>query len=222
MPRYVEILREKYGATNVSLTPHGAFECPPFSPSKHGCPRRLLAFGKFGTYKRVETLLEAFLELRSDPAYRDIELVIAGTDSPTTPGYLAAVEAEIANMDGITFTGYVAEEDVAPLFKSAQIVVFPYTGTTGSSGPLHQAGSYSRPVVAPRIGDLLDLIDEEGYAAAAYEPGDAASLATAITSLLDDPARVRSMGEQNHAAAVGLSLIDVAEWHVEHLINAAG
>ena len=221
MPRYVEILRENYGAENVSLTPHGSFECPPFSPSTDFTNRRLLAFGKFGTYKRVEHLVEAYRELRLDPAYADVELVIAGTDSPTTPGYLASVEESLNGLDGVRFTGYVAEEDVASLFTDAHIVVFPYSGTTGSSGPLHQAGSYSRPVIAPRIGDLLDLIDEEGYAAQPYEAGDVASLTNAITTLLDDPNRMRSMGEQNHAAAIGLSLADVAEWHTEHLLNAA-
>lgn len=183
--------------------------------------RKLLAFGKFGTYKRVEDLIAAFMRLRQTGDYDDLELVIAGTDSPTTPGYLASVQAALDPSHGVHFTGYVAEEDVPQLFRDAHVVVFPYSGTTGSSGPLHQAGSYSRPVVAPRIGDLLDLIDEEGYAAQSYEPGDPVSLAHAIMALLDNPDLMRSMGAQNHAAAIGLSLADVTEWHIEHLANAA-
>jgi len=219
MPEYVEILRSRYGAANVSLTPHGAFECPPLQFWDEEAPRRLLAFGKFGTYKRVEDLIAAFRILRSEPGNEDVELVIAGTDSPVTPGYLASIQDECTDLPGVHFTGYVEEEDVAGLFHDAHVVVFPYTGTTGSSGPLHQAGSYGRAVVAPRVGDFIDLIEEEGYVAQAFTPGDVESLTEAIATVLADPALMRSMGTQNHAAASGLPLADIAEWHVMHLGN---
>jgi glycosyltransferase involved in cell wall biosynthesis len=225
MPEYVEILRGRYGADNVSLTPHGAFECP--SPPADGDddeqvgPARLLAFGKFGTYKRVEDLISAY-RLLTCSGYDDLELVIAGTDSPVTPGYLESVKATCVDLPGVAFIGYVAEEEVVPLFRSVDVVVFPYTGTTGSSGPLHQAGSCARPVVAPRVGDFIELIAEEGYEVQPFEPGDVTSLAGAIRTLLDDPARRRAMGLQNHAAAAGLPLHDIAEWHVGHVRQVVG
>jgi glycosyltransferase involved in cell wall biosynthesis len=219
MPEYVEILRTRYGARNVSLTPHGAFECAPLpTPRAIGTsPLRLLAFGKFGTYKRVDDLVEAYRSLID--AGREVELVIAGTDSPVTPGYLDGVRERCHDLPGVQFTGYVEEDDVAGLFEGCDIVVFPYTGTTGSSGPLHQAGSYARPVVAPRIGDFVDLILEEGYVAETFRAGDPTSLAAALDELLDDPARREAMGVQNHAAASGLPLADIADWHVAHLRN---
>ena len=40
------------------------------------------------------------------------------------------------------------------MFAAASVAVFPYTSTTGSSGVLHQAGSYGCPVALPDIGDL--------------------------------------------------------------------
>jgi hypothetical protein len=50
-----------------------------------------MAFGKFGTYKKVEILIDAVEIIRksSDEA---IEIVIAGTDSPNTSGYLQQVK----------------------------------------------------------------------------------------------------------------------------------
>jgi glycosyltransferase involved in cell wall biosynthesis len=193
MPEYVDVLRTKYGATNVSLTPHGAFECPPLAFWDEDAPRQLLAFGKFGTYKRVDELVDAFRELRLWPGNEHLELVIAGTDSPVTPGYLASVESSCADMDDVIFTGYVEEDQVAGLFHNAHIVVFPYTATTGSSGPLHQAGSYGRAVVAPRVGDFIDLIEDEGYVAQSFTPGDVASLARAIDTLLCDEDLMRNV-----------------------------
>ena len=45
---------------------------------------------------------------------------------------------------------------MATIFDEAAVVVFPYTATTGSSGVLHQAGSYGKAVVMPDLGDLAE------------------------------------------------------------------
>ena len=115
------------------------------------------------------------------------------------------------------FTGYVPEEDVPSVFGSATIAVFPYTSTTGSSGVLHQAGSYGCPVVLPDIGDLAECVREEGFEALTFDPGDADSLAGAVRALLVDADRRNAMGEANRAAACGIPLADVADWHLAHL-----
>lgn len=220
MPSYVETLRDRYGATNVSLTPHGAFETPlaPDSEPADG-RRRVLAFGKFGTYKRVDDLIIAHRELRDRGGHDDVELVIAGTDSPNARGYLAGVEADCADLPGVRFTGYVAEEDVAELFESCSVVVFPYTATTGSSGPLHQAGAHGRAVIAPRLGDFLDLVEHEGYRAEPFTPGEPGSLTEALAAVLDDREHRRDLGRRNHAAAISLPISEICDWHVDHALR---
>lgn len=216
IPAYVDILRDRYGATNVFLTPHGVFEEATDDVSIPDGPRRILTFGKFGTYKRVETLVEAYRLLLA-AGYRDVELVVAGGDAATTPGYLAGVAAANDDLPGLHFTGYVAEEDIESLFRSAAMVVFPYTATTGSSGPLHQAGSYGRAAVLPAIGDLLELIHDEGFAAEEFDVDDAMSMAGAMTRLLEDPDRRDAIAAQNADAAAALPLAEVVDWHLVHL-----
>lgn len=212
MPRYVEILRSKYRATNVALTPHGSFGAPPPPPDAPSSSTTVMTFGKFGTYKKVETLIDAVRSLGRP----DVRLVIAGADSPNTPGYLAAVERAYAGPD-VLFRGYVAEEDVEGLFRSASVTVFPYTATTGSSGVLHQAGAFGCPPVLPRVGDLEDLVQGEGFTGSFFEPDDVDSLARAIGGLLDDPEERARIARENHAAAVGLSLDEVADWYLIHV-----
>ena len=175
MPLYVDVLRERYGADNVFLTPHGTFEAPaePVEEAVNG-PVRLLAFGKFGTYKRVDDLVAAHRVLVERGC--DIECVIAGTDSPNAPGYLAAIEAANDDVPGLRFTGYVAEEHIEQLFTDANIVVFPYTSTTGSSGPLHQTGTYARAAVVPARRRLRRPDRAGGIIAAVFEPGDVDSI----------------------------------------------
>jgi glycosyltransferase involved in cell wall biosynthesis len=212
MPRYVEILRAKYRADNVALTPHGAFDAPPAPTVRADGAEVVMTFGKFGTYKKVETLIEA-VRLLGRPGLR---LVIAGTDSPNTPGYLAGVEAQHGG-DDVDFTGYVPEDAVESTFRDATVTVFPYTATTGSSGVLHQAGAFGCPPILPRLGDLEDLIIDEGYTGAFFAPDDAADLARAIEGLLDDPAERQRIATGNHAAAIGLSLDEVADWYLMHV-----
>ncbi|WP_442514412.1 hypothetical protein, partial [Pseudomonas promysalinigenes] len=87
--RYVEFLRDSYGATNALLAPHGSFE--EIAKPSFGVPpgrRTIMAFGKWGTYKTVDLLVEAYRILLAR-GYDDLRLVLAGTDSPNSPGYMA-------------------------------------------------------------------------------------------------------------------------------------
>ncbi len=218
IPKYVEILEKRYGARNVLLAPHGSFasESTPPSFDLPDGPLQIMTFGKFGTYKRVETLVEAFhlLQTKHDAA---LELVIAGTDSPNAPNYLENIAKQYANVPNVRYTGYVREADVPHIFGEAAAVVFPYSSTTGSSGVLHQAGEYGKAVVLPRIGDLAELISEEGYTGEFFEPNNAQSLADAIGYIIDDPERRVEMGRQNYLAAQGLPLLEVVDWYLLHI-----
>ena len=63
LPAYRRTLIDKYRGENVHFRAHGILGGRPEPPdfSKRGNPEhRILAFGKWGTYKRVELLIEAF------------------------------------------------------------------------------------------------------------------------------------------------------------------
>ena len=199
--------------------PHGSFETaaePPSFALPEG-PLQIMTFGKFGTYKRVETLVEAFDLLQRQKQADALELVIAGTNSPNAPSYLESIAERYATVPNVRYTGYIAEEDVSRVFGAATAVVFPYTSTTGSSGVLHQAGDYGKAVVLPKIGDLAELIAEEGYTGEFFEPNDPQSLADALARIIDQPERRLEMGQQNYLAARGLPLEDVVDWYLLHI-----
>jgi len=222
MPNYVDILRDGYGANNVFLTPHGSFDATPWKGSEPADGvRRILAFGKFGTYKCLEGLLEAYRELIANPAFEDVELVVGGTDSPNATGYLAGIEATTQDLPGVSFLGYVEERDVEALFTSSSVVVFPYTSTTGSSGPLHQAGAFGRPVIVPEVGDFIGLLEDEGFKGVAFDPTSSESLRSALVTVLSNPELRADHSATNHAAANSLPMADIAGWHRHHLAEAA-
>ena len=214
--KYVDILEKKYRTRNVALVPHGTFETPeePVYELPEG-PKQVMAFGKFGTYKKVEILIEAveMIRKRSD---LDMEIVIAGTDSPNTPGYLENVARKYAHVKGLRFTGYVAEEDVPGLFQDSAVTVFPYTSTTGSSGVLHQAGCYGKAAVLPDLGDLSHLIQDEGYAGEFFNPAEVSSLADAIQKVLDNDDYRVELGQTNYRAACAIPMSRIATMYLEY------
>ena len=219
IPKYVEILTEKYDASNVVLAPHGSFEAEKPAPSFDlpDGPMQIMSFGKFGTYKKIEPLVEAFEMLQNDSVNRrPLELVIAGTDSPNAKGYLAGVQEKYSHVANMRFTGYVEEEDVPIIFGDSTVVVFPYSSTTGSSGVLHQAGNYGKATVLPNIGDFAEVIMDEGYTGEFFKPEDPVSMAAAIAKILDDPGNREKIARQNYLASQGLPISEVVDWYLLH------
>lgn len=219
--KYINVIERKYKVKNVIQIPHGSFETPaePSFDLPEG-PKKIMTFGKFGTYKKVEILIEAVEKLRRT-TNEEMEIVIAGTDSPNTPGYLAAVQQKYKHVKNLTFTGYVEEEDVATIFGESTVVVFPYTSTTGSSGVLHQAGSYGKAVVMPSLGDLALLVEEEGYIGEFFEPGDVDSLAISLNHIVTNDTYRKRIGQINYEAACSLPMDAVTQLYLDEFQKIA-
>lgn len=213
--KYVDVLEKKYKVKNVKVIPHGTFDSieePSFELAPG--PKQIMAFGKFGTYKKVEILIDSAILIRQRSTEK-IEVVIAGTDSPNTPGYLAGVQQKYKDVEGIRFTGYVEEKDVPVIFGDSTVVAFPYTSTTGSSGVLHQAGSYGKAVVMPDLGDLALLVEEEGYKGEFFDPESAESLAQAIEKIINNDDNRKAIAMQNFKAASALSMDKITDMYMD-------
>ncbi|MFY0712690.1 glycosyltransferase [Seonamhaeicola sp. NFXS20] len=215
MQKYVDILEKKYNAKKVKLIPHGTFEIaeePKYEIPT--APMQIMTFGKFGTYKKVEGMIEAVEKVRASTGL-DLEVVIAGTDNPNVPGYLAKVQEDYKHVPQVRFTGYVEEHEVPTLFNDSAVIVFPYTSTTGSSGVLHQAGSYGKAVVMPDLGDLALLVKDEGYRGEFFEPTSVESLAYAIETIVTNNDYRIQLGKANYKAATAYPMETIAEMYLE-------
>lgn len=210
LPGYRKTLVNKYSVQNVLLGRHGTF-APISSPpdfSRRGNPEhRILAIGHWGTYKRLETLMEAFpFVLENIP---NAKLIIAGANHHTKAGYWESIrEAQPAYLP-IEFRGYVPEDDIPELFQGTSVLVLPYDSATGSSGPAHQACEYGVPIVCADIGDFRDMAIDEDMAVSFYETGNARSLADQLIYILRSPELQHSMGSRNYAAGLQMTLPSV-------------
>jgi glycosyltransferase involved in cell wall biosynthesis len=210
LPGYHRTLLTKYRARNVLLGTHGTF-APVLAPpdfSKRGNPdQRILAFGHWGTYKRLETLMEAFpLVLKKAPRAK---LIVAGANHYTKPGYWESIRASLPPGLPVEFRGYVPEEAVPELFQTASIVVLPYDSATGASGPAHQACEFGVPIVSAGIPDFRAMAENEDLAMRFYNVGDAGDLAEQLTAVLRSPKLEHAMAQQNFAAGVEMNITQV-------------
>jgi glycosyltransferase involved in cell wall biosynthesis len=215
LPAYQRTLREQYGRGTIKIRHHGIFANCPVEPdlSKRGDPvHRVLAFGKWGTYKRLELLIEAFERVarESPPA----ELIVAGGDHPKTPGYVNSVAERCKHNPLIRFVGYVPEESIPDLFQTATLAVMPYTSSAGSSGVAHLACQYGLPILAADIEDFRELADHELVSIEFFAPNDVQSLATHLASLLRSSERLAQMARQNFSAALQMSMPQVIRQYI--------
>ena len=214
LPAYRRTLDEKYKRGQVSVRSHGIFAGKPDPPdfSRRGNPdHRILAFGKWGTYKRLELLIEAFGRVAEK--LPNVKLVIGGGDHPKTPGYVKSVAERYAS-DRISFLGYVAENAIPDLFREASLTVMPYTSSAGSSGVAHLAAQYGVPMIASSIQDFRELAEHEGIDIRFFTPGNVESLAEEMLLALNSPDELEKMAWRNYSAGVAMSMPQVVRDYI--------
>jgi glycosyltransferase involved in cell wall biosynthesis len=215
LPAYHRTLRDKYRRGTVKIRHHGIFASCPEQPdlSHRGNPvHRILAFGKWGTYKRLELLIDAFE--RTAAQVPMLELVIAGGDHPKTPGYVNSVAERVKHNPLIRFVGYVPEEAIPDLFQTASLAVMPYTSSAGSSGVAHLACQYGLPILASDIEDFRELAEHERVSMDFFIPNNVESLASHLVEMLKSPEKLALMASQNFSAALQMSMPQVIQQYI--------
>jgi glycosyltransferase involved in cell wall biosynthesis len=217
MPGYRTILSEKYGRDNVHVRSHGVLTRRPEYPdfARRGNPQhRILAFGKWGTYKRLELMLEAFQIVNR--ALPNAKLVIGGGDHPQASGYVESVRQKCAGNPAIEFTGYVHEDRLPDMFQESTVAVMPYSSSTGCSGVAHLACAYGVPILCADLPDFRQMAEGEELAMEFYKPGDAEDLASFLIQFLEDPEKQQAMAIQNFSTALRMTMPTIVQKYLRH------
>ncbi|HEY6971651.1 MAG TPA: glycosyltransferase [Candidatus Angelobacter sp.] len=215
LPAYRRTLIDKYRGEHVHFRAHGILSARPEYPdfSKRGIPEhRILGFGKWGTYKRCEMLIECF-EDEISKRIPNSKLLIAGTNNGNAPGYIESLQKKHKN-PRVIFMGYIPEEDIPELFRSSSLLVLPYTSATGASGVAHLAAQYGVPIVSSDIPDFREMCENEGLAIKFYKVGEKADMADKIIELLDSAEEQHEMAEQNFSAALRMTMPQIIRQYV--------
>ncbi|HJS18874.1 MAG TPA: glycosyltransferase, partial [Anaerolineales bacterium] len=173
--------------------PIGAYHEPELLDEYHS--QELLFFTTLAPFKGLELLIDAFHRLRKN--YPRLNLKIAGTTHTRFPKYARELKKRFDGMEGIEWLGQVPEEQVKDLFRESQVVVVPYSASTGSSSVLYQAATWGRAIVASDLVEIRTLACESDLQIEFFQAGNAESLYHAIRALLDSPRRRRLQAEHN-------------------------
>ena len=141
-----------------------------------------------------EKQLDQLAALRGLPGIR---LAIVG-GGPALPQVARALRGM-----PVSYLGALTGVELATAYASFD--AFVHTGTEETFGQtLQEAHASGIPVVAPRAGGPIDLV-EPGIDGFLFEPGDTAALRTLVATLAADPALRRRMGEAGRRAVLGRS-----------------
>jgi glycosyltransferase involved in cell wall biosynthesis len=176
----LDLVKSRYGVDeNVELIPHAGYDYLPSRPPLRDAPPgmvNLLYFGVIRPFKGTEDLVAALDLLDSAEPRFWLTLVGETWEGWDLPNRLIAASPQ---RDRITFVNrYVTDAEAAGYFAGADIVVLPYHRSS-SSGPLQIAMAAGLPVVATRVGGLVEATARYPGAVLA-DPADPASLARAV------------------------------------------
>jgi glycosyltransferase involved in cell wall biosynthesis len=163
-----------------------------FPPATSGLKRRvepapfgpILFVGTIEPRKNVTGLIAAYERLLAAMPHAP-RLVLAGAMAPGADALLQASSTVTAHIER---RGYVSDDELASLYRSASMLVLP-SFEEGFGIPVAEAMSIGVPVVVSNRGSLRETA---GDAALTVDPDDHAALASAMQRvLLDEPLRRR-------------------------------
>lgn len=163
--------------------------------------RIVLNVGRIDPQKNQLCLVDAVAAL--DRRRHDVQLVMIGP--VTDPDYLGRLQRRIADAgltDRVTLVRGLGPADplLQDAYRAASLFCLPSVHEPFGIVAL-EAWAAGLPVVAARVGGLARLT-EDGVDALQVEPGDPAAIATAVSTLLADPAFAARLSRAGHEKAV--------------------
>ncbi|HEX7676897.1 MAG TPA: glycosyltransferase family 4 protein [Thermoanaerobaculia bacterium] len=199
--RYAADRLRSFGVTTpIHVVPH-PFEPQPSARGrrdetrdKHGFASDDRVIGLFGfltSAKRAEVVLAAFASARGRE--KRLRLLVVGEPAPN-------VDVDALYGDGITFTGYVADDEFAAYFAAVDRLVnlrYPSAGET--SGTLIRAFEAGKPVAVSDYAQFAEFPDD-CVVKIPFGDGEVAALADFFVRSLPDPGMAQAAWLRENAS----------------------
>lgn len=160
-------------------------------------------FARMCPEKGLDTLIDAYLELRQRNRIKNLRLRIGGGCGPADEPFVNSLRQRL-NQSGysseVEFFPNLARAGKIKFLQSLSVFSVPARCTEAFGLYAIEAMAASVPVVQPRTGAFPEIIDTNG-GGVTYD-GDSKALALALENLLSDPERARVMGQAGSRAAL--------------------
>ena len=167
-------------------------------------PPTLGFFARMCKEKGLDTLVDAFIELRRRNRVPHLKLKIGGSCGPGDEKFVAQQRKKIgaANLSrAVEFHPNLSRAAKIEFLKSLSLFSAPATYGEAFGLYVIEALAAGVPVVQPRHGAFPELVEATG-GGVLCEANDVHALADAMEKLLLDPARTRALGADGHQAVV--------------------
>ena len=173
-------------------------------------PRLIVALGRLVPYKGYEVLLHAMAHVA------DAHLIIIG-DGPLRDKLTNLAQA-LGIAGHISFAGRLPRDEAKTVMHAASAFVMPSNTIAEAFGLAQvEAMASGRPVVNTGLPTTVPKIARHNIEGLTVPPNDAAALATALQTLLDDRALAARLGQAAQARALSEYDQDVFVRRVENL-----
>lgn len=170
----------------IHVIPHVAMGMDDAEEREPEDPNLVLFFGRIWDYKGLDQLIKA--EPLVAEEHPEARIMIAGEGDD-----FGKYQAMMENPDRfIVRNSWISDHQRARMFQRAALVVLPYNEAT-QSGVVPVASTFSKPVVATRVGALAECV-EDGVTGILIPPKDPQAIADAIVKLLKDPSLRHELG----------------------------
>ncbi len=199
----------------IVVMPNGV-DVEKFHPDKHQNGRQMkpqrplnlpesvpivMFVGSFQAWHGLDRLMAAFAKIIDVSPQARLILVGDGPERAAT----AVLARELGIADQVIFTGSVTHDEVPRLLNAADVVTLPYPPLPQelwfSPLKLYEYMAAGCAIVASASGQIVDVV-QDGETGLLVPPGEVDALATAVLSLLQDPARRLALGEKARATTV--------------------
>lgn len=198
-------------AESIHVVPHGSYvDCYENTSTRQSAREELgvdpdatvfLFFGNIRPYKNVPALVRAFRELEDD----DARLLVVGRPPDEDEARRELVEACDRDDRVSTEFGFIPEAEIQLYMNAADAVVLPFEKVL-TSGSVVLAMSFGRPVVAPRLGCIPELVgDTDDFL---YDPAADDGLVRALRRATE--ADLDTLGDAAFRRARRFDWVDIA------------
>lgn len=165
-----------------------------------------LFFGRIKPYKGVISLIKNFKILKNN---ENITLLIVGEPKDLQ------LKKQIQNLVNsskniIVKFEFIQDDEIQIYMNAADIIVLPYKQIL-NSGEILVAMGFVKPIIAPKIGCIIDILDESG--SFLYDPLEKNSLTKVMEKAILSKNKLKEMGEHNFNLINKLKWSEIARNH---------
>ncbi len=171
-------------------------------PRRPGDPLTIGFFARQCHDKGLDLVVDTYIELRRNGAYPNLRLRIGGGCGPTDEPFVAEQKVKLAAaglLADASFHPNVSRDEKIAFYAACDVLSVP--ARPGEAFGLYVIESLAAgtPLVQPTFGTFPELLDDTG-GGVLCGPHDPKAIAAALRPLLDNPSRLREMGDAGRRA----------------------